>query len=185
MKNNKGFTLVEMMVVVVIIGILVAIALPQYRRTIERSKAAQALTLLKAIEQAYKFAYLKNGTRPKTFDELDVEIPWPKTSSFLGYNWDDAKEGPDWVAEIEVRDNYTLLYMHRKTGRYKGAGFLIPFDLPQWQAVNGIPLCFERHSCTNNPYDDSSLAEGEYCQGIMQGEFAKLDQCSRAYYLAG
>ncbi|WP_428038694.1 type IV pilin protein, partial [Candidatus Avelusimicrobium faecicola] len=38
-RNKKGFTLVEILTVVLIVGVLSAVALPQYRRAVERSRA--------------------------------------------------------------------------------------------------------------------------------------------------
>ena len=45
----KGFTLIELMVVVLIVGILSSIALPQYQKAVEKSRAAEAMVIGKAI----------------------------------------------------------------------------------------------------------------------------------------
>ena len=46
---HKGFTLIEVLAVVLIIAILTSVALPQYRKSLERSKVAEARQLLPAI----------------------------------------------------------------------------------------------------------------------------------------
>ncbi len=50
--NKHGFTLIELLVVVMVMGILTAIAMPQYRRSLDRSKAAEAMQLLPALFEA-------------------------------------------------------------------------------------------------------------------------------------
>lgn len=52
MLRNKGFSLVELMIVVVVIGILVTIAIPNYARSVERAKCAQAMGTVKSMRNA-------------------------------------------------------------------------------------------------------------------------------------
>jgi len=77
MKNNaKGFSLLELLVVILIIGILAAIALPQYQRATEKAKMAEAVILLKAIaeaQQRYYMVHNKYLTCTET-DQLDIDF---------------------------------------------------------------------------------------------------------------
>ena len=55
-KNSKGFTLIELMIVVVIIGILAALAIPRFMRATTKSKQSEVKSVLKQIhvlERAY------------------------------------------------------------------------------------------------------------------------------------
>ncbi len=52
MKNNKGFTLVELIIVIAIIAILAAVLAPQYIRYVEQSRVASDIATAKSIESA-------------------------------------------------------------------------------------------------------------------------------------
>ena len=76
MKNkSRAFTLIELLVVVLIIGILAAVAIPQYEKAVEKARAAEAMVLLKAIADANQRYYLANGEYTWSLADLDIEIP--------------------------------------------------------------------------------------------------------------
>ncbi len=77
---KTGFTLIELLVVVLIIGILSAIALPQYEKAVEKSRLAEAVTMVKAISQAQDAYYLANGTYTTNLADLDISVPGTDTT---------------------------------------------------------------------------------------------------------
>ena len=60
-KNTRAFTLIELLVVVLIIGILAAIALPQYQRAVEKSRLAEALQNAKLIKECFAWYQMEHG----------------------------------------------------------------------------------------------------------------------------
>ncbi len=80
---HSGFTLIELLVVVLIIGILSAVALPQYTRAVEKSRAVEALTIGKNLQDAIDVYVLSNGYQKVVFlkekasytkAELDIDL---------------------------------------------------------------------------------------------------------------
>lgn len=60
--NKAGFTLIELLVAVLIIGILAAVALPQYELAVDKSRATEALTWVKHLKDAQELYRMSNGT---------------------------------------------------------------------------------------------------------------------------
>lgn len=73
---KKGFTLMEVLVVVLIVAVLTGIAVPKYMRSLERARATEAMTNLKAInESIYAYAASHEGRCPTEFGKLLIAVP--------------------------------------------------------------------------------------------------------------
>ena len=78
--KSRAFTLIELLVVVLIIGILAAIALPQYQKAVKKTHLVKALPTLTAISRAKKIYYLANGNYTNDLDALDINISYTSSS---------------------------------------------------------------------------------------------------------
>ena len=79
-QSRKGFTLVELAVVIVIIGVLAAFGVPQFLKSVERSKAAEAFNYLSAVRSAQERYLAKEGAYADsgTSGSLDINQVAPK-----------------------------------------------------------------------------------------------------------
>lgn len=74
-NTERGFTLVELAVVVVIIGILAAFAVPKFLNSVERSKAAEAFNYLSTVQTAQERYHARQGSYAPAMANLDVDLP--------------------------------------------------------------------------------------------------------------
>jgi type IV pilus assembly protein PilA len=77
-RGRKGFTLVELAVVIIIIGVLAAFAVPRFLDSVERSRAAEAYSFLSAVRAAQERYQMRQGTYADDLAKLDLKNPAPK-----------------------------------------------------------------------------------------------------------
>ena len=73
-KKTKGFTLVEIMIVVAIIGLLIAIALPNFMKARRKSIIRSAQATLRQVEGGYETYLLDGGTNAVDFDGVKAAV---------------------------------------------------------------------------------------------------------------
>ena len=78
LRGRLGFTLIELLVVVLIIGILAAIALPQYKKAVEKAKYRQLLSLIVPLSKSLDRYVLAAGKYPSSLEDLDLGAPGTK-----------------------------------------------------------------------------------------------------------
>ncbi len=171
---KQGFTLIELLVVVLIIGILAAVAVPQYQKAVEKSRAAEAISLLKSVYQAAQTYYLANGQWPDSIRQLDIDIPWTGNTNWRT-NGNDFKQGisnQDWSVQlIKIRDNVGKkgVSIGRISGKYQGTGFQIFQNSLSANIPVSEILCVERGIDTYIVAPISDINQ-HYCTSILNGK---------------
>ena len=99
MKNQKGFTLIELIMVTIILGILAAVAIPRYTSTVDKAEAAAEDAVISSIEaglETYAIEQLMdNGRRSwptNPFDALET-----KPAGYDADDSDDADTDGEWT----------------------------------------------------------------------------------------
>ena len=99
MKNQKGFTLIELIMVTIILGILAAVAIPRYASTVDKAEAAAEDAVISSIEaglETYAIEQLMDNGRKSwpdnPFDALDT-----KPAGYDATDVDDADTDGEWT----------------------------------------------------------------------------------------
>ncbi|HSA31036.1 MAG TPA: type IV pilin protein [Candidatus Omnitrophota bacterium] len=90
-RNQSGFTLLEIIIVIIIVGVLASLALPRLFSTVEFSRSAEALSAIATIRSSMERCYLQNnGTYVNCgnggFTQLDIETPASSPNAHFTYS---------------------------------------------------------------------------------------------------
>jgi len=130
--RRHGFSLVELAVVIVIVGVLAAFGVPRYRDSVERTKAAEAFNYMSAVRSAQERHLALKGLYSGTVASLDMQQEDPKyfdVPALVAGGGSGESDDPAWQMVLTRKSDtssygdYTVVF--RNTG-YVPVGAVIP-----------------------------------------------------------
>ena len=125
-KNKKGFTLVEMLVVIAIIGILMALLFPVFTTVLKKAKRTKAKTEISQVEQAWKAFLMDYKEFPSGLDKESL-MTASVVEHLTGDN-EDINIRQTLYLEVDSSEDYTDPWQNMYNIKLKSSGKQSPYD---------------------------------------------------------
>ncbi len=155
--KSRAFTLIELLVVVLIIGILAAIALPQYGKAVKRSRGREVLLHIRALNQIFALNALANYNMCADnlcLNRADIELP---TLKYFNFENDGLLNHAQEYVEYVAKNARVKAAWARTTGRPTGTAC----TGTECAAYFGCNTTTET-TCDGNPWDGVSSCPEQY-----------------------
>lgn len=136
-KNKKGFTLLELLVAVLIIGILAGVALPQYQMAAMKSRYSTLMDMVRVISDAEERYYLSHDKYTATFEGLDIDLSGCTLSEdkkTCNYDWgicniNNSKRQVYCENNVQLKNAYIVNLRQRSDNAGQKMCFALTFDM--------------------------------------------------------
>ncbi|OAZ96200.1 pilin [Halomonas sp. G11] len=112
-KKQGGFTLIELMIVVAIIGVLASIAVPQYQNYVGRAQVSEAISLMSPAKTAISEYFISRGEFPTNNAEAGLSEPAEMAGKYVASV--DVSQGDAGVTVVTMKNDSVVSELQGKT----------------------------------------------------------------------